>query len=208
LIAGGAVAVLLWALRRVTPGTRRWIGAGVLLSGLAAVATAAAWPQLVFGALGREATLSGRIAIWQTVLAAIGERPLLGHGYAAFWRSAAAAPVAQTATNAHNGYLDLLAELGLAGGLLFAVPAVLYAAAGVRRAIDQASTIALWVPAYLGFFLVMNLAESTLLRHKIFWALYVAAVTRAAQPTRDSSPLGRRQRALGPRAGRPRSQGE
>ena len=119
------------------------------------------------------------------IVEVFGERPLLGYGYAAFWRSAAAAPVAHLATNAHNGYLDLLAELGIAGGLLFAVPAAVYAAAAVRRALDRPGAVALWVPAYLGFFLVMNLAESTLLRHKILWALYVAAVSRAALWGRD-----------------------
>jgi O-antigen ligase len=129
--------------------------------------------------LERDATLSGRTRLWGRTLQMAGERMWFGHGYATFWPRAQAEPDRLSAgrtdrpvRHPHNGLLEILFELGLLGVLGFAIPFVLL----LRRALSlpAAPAARLWPFAYLLFLALSSVAESDLLRHKIFWALYVA----------------------------------
>jgi exopolysaccharide production protein ExoQ len=78
-------------------------------------------------ALGRNATLSGRLEVWRAVLVSISKQPLLGYGFRAFWQGM----VGESAnvihmTNwsfgyAHNGILEIWLQLGLVGVVLFSL---------------------------------------------------------------------------------------
>lgn len=69
-------------------------------------------------------TFTGRSDIWEFALAAVAEKPLTGHGYAAFWddvterQTAKGSEWAVTAAHSHNSYLDLAITIGLPGLLL------------------------------------------------------------------------------------------
>ncbi|TFV71398.1 O-antigen ligase family protein [Bradyrhizobium frederickii] len=69
-------------------------------------------------------TFTGRSAIWEFALAAVAEKPIVGHGYAAFWDDVTARQTAQgaewatSAAHSHNSYLDLAVGIGLPGLLL------------------------------------------------------------------------------------------
>ncbi len=69
-------------------------------------------------------TFTGRSAIWDFALAAVAEKPIIGHGYAAFWDDVSARATAQgaewatSAAHSHNSYLDLAVTIGLPGLLL------------------------------------------------------------------------------------------
>ncbi|MBR0776274.1 O-antigen ligase family protein [Bradyrhizobium diazoefficiens] len=69
-------------------------------------------------------TFTGRSDIWEFALAAVAEKPVLGHGYAAFWddvterQTAKGSEWAVTAAHSHNSYLDLAITIGLPGLLL------------------------------------------------------------------------------------------
>lgn len=75
----------------------------------------------VLGALGKDATLTGRTTIWAYAENFIAERPILGWGYAAFWSPLN--PLARTIDldlgflipHAHNGLLEALIEGGVVG---------------------------------------------------------------------------------------------
>jgi O-antigen ligase len=66
-------------------------------------------------------TFTGRSDIWEFALAAVAEKPVVGHGYAAFWddvtarQTAKGAEWAVTAAHSHNSYLDLAITIGLPG---------------------------------------------------------------------------------------------
>jgi O-antigen ligase len=68
-------------------------------------------------------SFTGRTDIWELALSAAAEKPVIGHGFAAFWDSAAAigrqtnfgAEWAVTAAHSHNSYLDLAVTIGLPG---------------------------------------------------------------------------------------------
>lgn len=77
-------------------------------------------------------TFSGRTAIWNYTLLLFSERPILGHGFGAIWNAGVYSLAQQQILNinfvlkhAHNGYIGILAELGIIGlvltiGFLFA----------------------------------------------------------------------------------------
>jgi len=137
----------------------------------------------VTGVLGRSSDLTGRIDLWHWVGAMILKRPWLGYGFSGFWRGASdgsavvEAHVGWSPVYAHNGYLEILLSLGLAGLLLF----LWVAAIGVRRSLIRAraarSIQDLWPLAFLVFFLIHNLAECTILQQNCLeWALCIAVV--------------------------------
>lgn len=77
---------------------------------------------------GKDATFSGRTFIWAEMLDEIALHPWLGFGFSSFWgdvlaqgpeAAAISLKLGWTVPNAHNGYLDVLNELGLIGLGLF-----------------------------------------------------------------------------------------
>jgi O-antigen ligase len=74
---------------------------------------------------GKDMTFTGRTAIWEILNQHIRLRPLLGSGYGAYW--AGPTPTSPSfemltrlyfyPTEGHNGYLDVINDLGWAGGL-------------------------------------------------------------------------------------------
>lgn len=75
-------------------------------------------------ALPVDPTFTGRSDVWEFALAAVAEKPITGHGYAAFWDGVTERQTAQgsewavTAAHSHNSYLDLAVTIGLPGLLL------------------------------------------------------------------------------------------
>jgi len=75
---------------------------------------------------GKDLTFSGRTAIWEIINQSISYHPILGTGYGAYWIGAdPSSPSFETLikllfypTEAHNGYLDIINDLGWVGGIL------------------------------------------------------------------------------------------
>jgi exopolysaccharide production protein ExoQ len=146
----------------------------------------------VAGVLGRSADLSGRSDLWHWVVVMILNRPILGYGYSGFWKGASdlsavvEAHIGWAPEYAHNGYLEILLSLGVAGLLLF----IWFAGTGIRHAAVRAkgaeSVQDLWPLAFLIFFLIHNLGECTILwQNSLEWAICVAAVVGADPPLRE-----------------------
>jgi exopolysaccharide production protein ExoQ len=180
LAACGALVPVCGALRR-----GRGRGAPLLLAAVVVLGAAATLVLAnldgVLALLGREATLTGRTVLWTAAWEAAGERPWLGFGYAAFWLgwgggSAEVWHVAGWDTpHAHNGFLDLMLDLGGVGvALLLAGLAV--AAGGALRTLRRTpGPEGAWPLLLLALLLLYNLSESAFLRpNSLFWVLYVA----------------------------------
>lgn len=78
--------------------------------------------------MGIDASFTGRTDIWTIAIDYMRERPILGYGYQAFWRSDALMSSfiesnswAATAPAAHNGYFDLVLAGGVPGLVLVLV---------------------------------------------------------------------------------------
>ena len=153
----------------------------------------------VLDALGRDATLTGRIPLWSLIDVEITKHPIVGYGYGAFWSSGNLAmwniweAIGWQAPHAHSGYRDLLLGIGIVGLCVFAVVAL--------QAITQSLALCaiapqdgwLWSAVLILSVLIMNLTETTLLvQNDIAWVLFSTAVlTTSYHYARMRQPLPR-----------------
>jgi O-antigen ligase len=187
--SGWVVAIGLWAIMELLRKIARFklrdrtIGyaiAACLIATSAAVLLTNAGSLLQ--ALGRDATLSGRTDIWNAVWNSIMQRPLLGYGYAAFWRGLQGASadiileLGWAVPHAHSGILDLWLQLGLVGVIIFAASLVLAVKdmATCLRA-DRPGCVD-WYVATVALVIMFSMTESLLLSDQsLSWLLYVLA---------------------------------
>jgi O-antigen ligase len=130
---GVMVLVLRPPVRFNGRGGQIWLGFGVvvlasMLLYLMFIGTlsydAIATP--VASIFGKDATFSGRTLIWTELFSQIGKHPLLGIGFNSFWGASPDSPSAETirrlqwrAPSGHNGYIDMINEIGLIGFVIF-----------------------------------------------------------------------------------------
>ena len=198
LAVGGVLLIVWWVLPLL-----RWRGfraaSGLTFAISAAVAAMLslfANFSLVLGTvLGRDITLTGRTALWESVSEAVAERPWLGYGYGAFWQGFEG-PSGEVwresgirLTHSHNGVLELMLDLGAWGVLIMLVSLIVYFQGSVLVA-RSADPARYWPLVFLLFIIAYNLTETTLLRqHSIYWTLYVAL--GCSLPTRSEAPAER-----------------
>lgn len=139
------------------------------------------YPQIVLQLLGRDATLTGRAQLWAFVDHRIAQRPLLGYGYKAMFAQPwvdhwVVDALGWDAPHAHNGYREILLDLGFVG--LFRVLPILLGTliVVVRRLIARPDTPALFAFLVVIGYLLRNLTESDLLHHaNLVWVMVVIA---------------------------------
>jgi O-antigen ligase len=179
-------AMLLAAMRRGPATAVLVIWLGVTVVGTAVIVMWLA-PEMVFNALGKDPSLTGRTEIWAGVMRQSAKSPVTGYGYAVFWTldSAPANWIRKEngwpVPTAHNGWLDILVQLGWVGVGLCALTlggALLVALFRFRKVRDG-----YWATLSLVIFLITSFSESFILeRNGIAWALACAAVTRLLGP--------------------------
>jgi exopolysaccharide production protein ExoQ len=176
LMAGVFASVLLLMLLRSPRGLRRYLpyliglfvvllltyslavlnlipGSGLLLSPITAIT-------------GKDQTFSGRTAIWEIITQHISLHPLLGTGYGAYWVQVPNSPSMQMLqqlyfypTEAHNGYLDVINDLGYVGAACLIGYLITY----VRQALRVFALVRIQGALYLALIfeqLVANLSEA------------------------------------------------
>ena len=125
------VLPLVFGLAAMVRRTPPAIGAAIVVAVLAifllcSVGTVVFEPihQLV-AAVMPDATFTGRTDIWQLGVHAVAQRPLTGYGFSSFWGTEQVvyglggdSNWANTATDAHNAYLNLAVTIGIPGMLL------------------------------------------------------------------------------------------
>jgi len=134
-------------------------------------------------ALGKDATLTGRVPLWNLVDEEISRRMLFGFGYQAFWTSGNAdawkiwGEIGWMAPHSHNGYRETMLSLGVVG---LAVLGLVIVRAVFQGAVLQFSASEdgwLWLNVLVGIFLVMNLTESIfLVQNDLYWILVTTAI--------------------------------
>ena len=200
---GALVILVAMLLLSKVFGALRWRPRILAIAGLASALIVLPMSYLLFqnfdkatALLGRDASLTGRVGIWQLALSSIGKNPIRGYGYSAFWEADSQAAIRireelhWAVPHAHNGYIDLALGLGLAGLLLFAGSYLIAA----RRAIDclrrSVEREAMWPLVYLSFMFLYQLTEGSLATgNTIFWILYVAACCSVTDLTGTDQPV-------------------
>jgi O-antigen ligase len=197
LLAASGLIAALHIIRTAPPALAvAGVWLGVVLAGcVGAVALLA--PDLIFEALGKDPSLTGRTLIWDALLRRVEERPLLGHGYSAFWgaHSAPAAWIRRETEwlvpSAHNGWLEILAELGWVGLCAVATVVALAVLGTVSRLPGAGGREGFWSIGYLVAFLILSFSESVLLRHQSLpWVLFLVAFVRAFAPSVVAATVG------------------
>ncbi|MEZ5862929.1 MAG: O-antigen ligase family protein [Geminicoccaceae bacterium] len=139
-----------------------WVG--ILLIALAVVAglflaIGISPVGLVFGALDKDPTLTGRSYLWETGLLQVEQRPVLGTGFAAFWAAAVdwrtlrVLDLLGQVGHFHNTLLEIAVELGLTGLVVALATLGCYARTAwrhLRRAVDRRAVF-----AWLFFFVLV-----------------------------------------------------
>ena len=148
-MAAAFASVLLVMLLRSPPGLRRYLpylvgifvillltyslavlnllpGSGTLLSPITALT-------------GKDLSFSGRTAIWEIINRHIALHPVLGSGYGAYWVQIPESPSMEMLqrlyfypTESHNGYLDVINDLGYVGGVCLIGYLITYVRQGLR----------------------------------------------------------------------------
>lgn len=116
---------------------------------------------------GKDMSFSGRTQIWDIITERVAQHPLLGGGYGAYWTGNV--PESQSyefmgrmnfyPTQTHNGYLDVINDLGVPGALFLLGFLVAY----VRQALALMRANLIQSALYLGLLfqqLVGNLSEA------------------------------------------------
>ncbi|WP_430645981.1 O-antigen ligase family protein [Agromyces sp. GXS1127] len=120
-----ALAFAVWA-RKVGPTHRRRVyvvAAGTVVA--AAALLALSWNALL-ALFGKGDDLTGRLDIWESVVALIAERPFLGWGWVGYWAPWAepydglAVRKGVEYLQAHNAWLDVWLQVGVLGLIAFA----------------------------------------------------------------------------------------
>ncbi|MEH2023972.1 O-antigen ligase family protein [Nostoc sp.] len=133
--------------------------------------------ETVVGTSGKDLTFNGRSDLWELVISKILERPWLGYGFSGFWTSNAASKLRATydwASNAHNGFLEILLELGFLGFLTFAAGFVRFFVMALTRIISVAKKPEdYWPMQMLLIIVIVNFSEARLLTPSWNWLMYV-----------------------------------
>jgi len=130
---------------------------------------------------GKDATLTGRIPLWERAMEFGIERPWLGYGFKAFWSE-------ETyhiqywqdmrywaAKHAHNGFLQLFLELGFVGFMIFLLSFLINILRAVKFLRLKGQEFSLWPLMFLIYLLFVNIPYTRLMTEmSIYWILYVA----------------------------------
>lgn len=131
----GACGYLVWRRDRLM-GV--FISIMVILLLFAALIVLWSDPKFALGILGKDTGLTGRTALWSSVIPLINQRLGLGWGYRAMWQAndASAVVIDQMvgwgATSSHNTFLEVTLQLGLVGAGVLLVVVVIALGRGLR----------------------------------------------------------------------------
>ncbi len=179
-------------------GTLRTGPATALMFGYAGVLGAASFlsfvliaPEVFFGLMGKDVTLTGRTQIWTILLEFLQERFWLGYGYQTFWEDPLGpAFYVREATQwnvptAHNGWLEVALSIGVVGAAVCALGLLATLVLAFIR-IPRGKDVYLCLP-WLMLFLLFSISESSILeRNSLTWVIFIALATKLMVGAKDA----------------------
>lgn len=202
-----ATPIFFFALRVLhLPGLALlWAVFAVVTLCLLGASVAALFFNEIMEAIGKDPSLTGRVPLWQELVSLVRARPLEGYGYMGFFTpgnpdlDSVHRAIGWKASTAHQGYLDMLLQLGVLG-LALALAALARATwlslAAVRAGTPWASFAAVVMLALV----VTSAVEAVLMRatsiHAVLLPLVYAA-TRAQSARSQTVPFHAGERTIG-----------
>ncbi|MGB5715145.1 MAG: O-antigen ligase family protein, partial [Waterburya sp.] len=142
--------------------------------------------------LNKDITLTGRLPLWTMLIQMrIKERLWLGYGYNAFWQrwrgnDSPAADVVNViigdgrdwVAHAHNGYLDIILNIGLIGLVIFVILFFINVIQTIRLIMSNKSPETFLPLIILTFVFMTNLSNSPIIIPSFIWFLFVTITIR------------------------------
>ncbi len=138
--------------------------------------------EFIANLFGKDLTFTGRTTLWQLIINKIKENLLLGYGYDAFWwnineYSYVWNVLTWQPSHTHNGYLELLLNIGLIGSLIFFIGFFKNFLKTLSVYIKYGTNEGVWLIGFLLILLIINITEVNFLqKNSLFWIIYVASV--------------------------------
>ncbi len=189
VMVGIGIVGTMWVLKRSPPALI------IFAIWISVIGFAVAWwlwsfeSGEILKALGKDPTLTGRTDIWEALFRKVDERPWTGYGYNAFWgRDSEPAAWIRHQTgwsvpSAHNGWIDLLIQLGWPGAVLVGTIIASSSVLTLFRLPSAGRREGFWGIAYLSIYLLLTLSESVLVSAQgMPWVLCLAILARAVYP--------------------------
>lgn len=133
--------------------------------------------------LGKDSTASGRVPLWNILIAQIMDKPFLGYGFHGFWENHRMDVLYEmyqkgytwAGGHAHSGFVETALSLGIVGLILF----LCSVSQSIWRSINvlqySRSAYHFWLFQFLIAYLIFNLTiESSVLSTNFFWLLYTS----------------------------------
>jgi exopolysaccharide production protein ExoQ len=124
-------------------------------------------PDAIFDMMGRDASLTGRVPLWQAVVEIIAAKPILGHGYGGFYNANSVdlrylwLQFPWQPPHSHSGYLDMMVDLGVVGLLMYLWLFLFTFILALKANVSGKAPLARWVLFFLLIIVLMNLDEDT-----------------------------------------------
>lgn len=141
-------------------------------------------PDIMFGLIGKDATLTGRTDIWESLNRSIQEKPIYGYGYGVYWLDQLGPSyyvrlaLQWGVPTAHNGWIETWLSVGVIGVALFAVQYIWTFILAIMR-IKRGGTETYWVVIMTLTFLVFSVSESSVLQQNdLSWVIFVATAAK------------------------------
>jgi O-antigen ligase len=168
-LAIAAGAIYFWAWRRAMD--RAIVAVGLVLLITLVVIVALVNYETISRILSDPQEFTGRTAIWQAEVAFIRDHPWLGSGFGSFADTGALSPLhnyvgaswVDAVSHGHNGYLQLIVTIGLAGFAIAMTAIILTPACAFWRIDDMDRLLKAFLFSLFVFFLFHNLTESDFL---------------------------------------------
>ena len=165
LVVLAFVVIVVLALRRAAPRAAAAIYAALVALVVGGIVAVTQLSGTLLGLLGKSSDLTGRLDIWDAVITLAQQRPAFGWGWVSWWvpwvapfdTLAFEAGVRQL--HAHNAWVDIFLQLGIAGLILFGL---LVLGTGIRSW-QLATQIEIISPAKPGRFTAISLLPLLLL---------------------------------------------
>lgn len=156
----------------------------ILLSGYGIITGESPFSALyeaVFSGTGKHHTLTGRTYLWNLMLAEAEKHLVFGIGYGGFWNGmlGPSASVIQflnwgPPTQAHNGYIDVVNEIGVVGWCIFGIVLARHGMRIAALARAGLGSSAVFHGVLLFTALIINYTESSFLRTTHVWWIFLS----------------------------------
>jgi exopolysaccharide production protein ExoQ len=149
----------------------------------------------IITSVGKDPTLSQRTSIWAAVWIEILKHPILGYGFAAFWKGLfgpshdVVVSSGWDVFQAQDGFLDVWLGVGVVGIALVAMMVVQAIRNAIRSFRGVNATYVRWCIVIIISTLLLNIGESTIGRPQMGWFLFLLAyigLNQVAQKARTS----------------------